>query len=402
MRFLQNLHPVLLLTFLLLSSFELPVQAQTFRTESFQGRDVVAGEILVRFRNTAGIQALAAQDTDLASAESVGRSGAVRLRSRNRNVTALLQAYRNRFDVLYAEPNHVWHASDIPNDALFDQQWGLRNTGQSVEGIPGTAGADIKANQAWDITEGSRGIVVGVIDSGVDYNHPDLAANIWSAPAPFTVTIGGQVISCAAGTHGFNAITRTCDPMDDRGHGTHVSGVIAGSGNNGAGISGVSRVGSIMGLKFLSATGSGTTADAIAAIDFAIQVKALFPAAANVRILNASWGSTFNSIALRDEISLTLADNMLLIAASGNSSRTNDLVPEYPASYDLPNILAVAATDNQDDLIGFSNWGTTSVHLGAPGTDVLSSLLSGTYGFRSGTSMAAPMVSGAAALVLSA
>ena len=407
MRFLKKLRALSLLVFTL-GSLELPLEAQvevqTFRIESFQGQDVVAGEILVRFRAATGIQvqALAAQDTDIAAADAVGRSGAVRLRSRNRNVAALLQAYRNRLDVLYAEPNYVWHASDVPNDALFGQQWGLRNTGQVIDGVTGTSGADIRAAQAWDITEGSRGIVVGVVDSGVDYNHPDLAANVWSAPSAFTVNIGGQVITCAAGTHGFNAITRTCDPMDDLGHGTHVSGIIGGTGNNGAGISGVSRVGSIMGLKFISGAGSGTTVNAIAAIEFAIQVKALFPTTANIRVLNNSWGGTYNSLALRDEISLTLAADMLLVASAGNSARTNDLVPDYPASYDLPNIVSVAATDNADALASFSNWGTTTVHLGAPGNDVLSSLLSGTYGLQNGTSMAAPMVSGAAALVLSA
>ena len=383
----------------------LPLEAQTLRTESFLGQDVVAGEILVRFRDQTGVQvqALAAQDSDLASVEAIGRGGTVRLKSRNRGVAALLLAYRNRLDVLYAEPNYVWHTHDVPNDALFGQQWTLRNTGQVIEGIAGTSGADIKTTQAWDITEGTRNIVVGVVDTGVDYNHPDLAANIWTAPTPFTVTIGGQLITCAAGTHGFNAITRTCDPMDDEGHGTHVSGIIAGSGNNGAGISGISRVGSIMGLKFLDgASGEGTNADAIAAIDFAIQVKALFPTAANLRVLNNSWGGPSNSLALRDEISLTLPADMLFVVAAGNDSKTNDLVADYPASYDLPNIVSVAATDNRDHLADFSNWGTTTVHLGAPGYSIMSSLLSGTYGFESGTSMSSPTVSGAAALVLAA
>src|SRR5436190_8203963 len=258
-----------LLSFTLFASFvltftELPAEAQTLRTESFQGQDVVAGEIIVRFRNATGIQTqvLGALDADLVQAEVVGRSGAVRLKSRTRSVVALLQAYGNRIDVLYAEPNYILHAEDLPNDALFGQQWAMRNTGQAIDGTAGTAGADIKAAQAWDITEGSRSVVVGVVDGGVDYNHPDLAANIWSAPTPFSVTIGGQLINCAAGTHGFNAIARTCDPMDEDGHGTHVAGIIAGAGNNGAGVSGINRVGSIMGLKFLGGPlGSGSAVD---------------------------------------------------------------------------------------------------------------------------------------------
>lgn len=404
MCFLKKLHSTFVIVFVLAFA-ALPSEAQALRTESFQGQDVVAGEIIVRFQNSTAIQvqALAAQDTDLAQTDVVGRSGAVRLRSRTRSVAALLQAYRSRLDVLYAEPNFILRADDVPNDALFGQQWALRNTGQPIEGVTGTAGADIKAAQAWNITEGSRSVVVGVLDSGVDYNHPDLAANIWSAPAPFSVVVGGQLINCAAGTHGFNAIAKTCDPLDDEGHGTHVSGIIAGAGNNGSGVSGINRVGSIMGIKWLSATGSGTTVDAIAAIDFAIQVKGIFPTTANIRVLNASWGYyNYGSLALRDEINLAAAADMLFVASGGNDAQTNDLVAHYPSGFDLPNIVSVAATDNRDDLAYFSNWGTTTVNLGAPGFDVMSTFPSGTYTFLSGTSMAAPMVSGAAALVLSA
>jgi subtilisin family serine protease len=405
MRLLKNLSVLLAVLFIHIRVAS-PVAAQTtqtFRIESVQGRDAVAGEILVRFRDGVGVQAqtLTTQDADIFSAETSGRTGAIRLRSRSRSVAALLQSYGSRMDVLYAEPNYVMRSDDVPNDALFGQQWAMRNTGQSVAGIPGIAGADIQAAQAWDITEGSRNIVVGVVDSGVDYTHPDLAANIWSAPAAFTVNIGGQLIHCAAGTHGFNAINKTCDPMDDRGHGTHVSGILAGTGNNGNGVTGVSRVGSIMGLKFLSASGSGSVWDAIAAIEFAIQVKALFPAGANIRVLNNSWGGS-NSIALRDAISQTVAADMLFVASAGNFSVTNDLVGHYPSNFDFPNILAVAATDNNDLMASFSSWGSTSVHLGAPGVDVMSTLLAGTYGPESGSSMSTAMVSGSAALLLSA
>src|SRR5262249_2194435 len=145
-------------------------------------------------------------------------------------------------------------------------------------------------------------IVVGVVDTGIDYTHPDLAGNIWSAPTSFVVNIDGQQITCAEGTHGFNAIKRTCDPMDDAGHGTHVSGIIGASGNNGAGVSGVNRVGSIIGSKFLGSNGGGSTTDAVAAIEFLIQVKAAFPTAANIRVLSNSWGGPGYSQALLDEI----------------------------------------------------------------------------------------------------
>lgn len=378
--------------------------AQELRMESFQGQEVVAGEILVRFRGVSETQSRStlALDNGVAFAEPVGSTGAMRVRSTSRNVTALLQAYQGRLDVLYAEPNYVWRKSDLPNDALFGQQWALRNTGQVIQGLTGTNGADIKAHQAWDITEGSRAFVIGIVDSGVDYNHPDLAANIWSAPSAFTVTVGGQTITCPAGSHGFNAILKTCDPMDDESHGTHVAGIAGGAGNNGLGVSGVARVASIMGLKFLGASGFGSTADAIDAIDFAIKVKAIFPSAANVRILNASWGGFFNSAALRDQISLTQNSDMLFVAAAGNDGLINDLIPRYPAGYDLPNILSVAATTNRDALASYSNWGPLTVNLAAPGDEILSTVPSGLYAYFSGTSMAAPTVSGAAALVLAA
>ena len=245
--------------------------------------------------------------------------------------------------------------------------------------------------------------VVAIVDTGIDYTHPDLAANIWSAPAPFTVTIGGVSITCAAGTHGFNAINRTCDPMDDHNHGTHVSGTIGAVGNNGVGVAGVSWVASLMGLKFLGPDGSGTTADAIDAIEFAIQVKNIFAGsgAANIRILSNSWGGDDFSQAMLDQIHEANESEMLFVAAAGNYGIPNEFLPNYPSSYDAPNVVAVAATTNTDARAYFSNYGPTTVHLGAPGMDVLSTMRGNTYGFSSGTSMAAPHVSGAGALALS-
>src|SRR5262249_33307275 len=156
--------------------------------------------------------------------------------------------------------------------------------------------------------------------------------------------IDGQTIFCAEGTHGFNAIKRTCDPFDDNGHGTHVSGIIGASGNNGAGVSGVNRVAAIIGSKFLGSNGSGTTIDAIAAIEFLIQVKAAFPTAANIRVLNNSWSGSGYSQSLLDEINLAAASDMLFVAAAGNSGNTtagnNDLVNVFPANYTAPNIVA--------------------------------------------------------------
>ena len=239
------------------------------------------------------------------------------------------------------------------------------------------------------------------MDTGIDYNHPDLAANVWSAPSSFTVNIGGTNITCAAGTHGFNAITNTCDPLDDNNHGSHCFGTIGGVGNNGVGVAGVNWTASIMGAKFLNSGGSGTTANAINAIEFTIQAKQIFGANANVRVLSNSWGGGGFSQALLDEINKANTNNMLFTAAAGNNGSNNDTTPFYPANYNAPNVVAVAATDNRDQLASFSNFGATTVDLGAPGVNILSTTTGNTDSFFSGTSMATPHVSGAAALVLS-
>lgn len=372
----------------------LPAWAQQ-PTEFFQGHEAAGREVLVKFRE-ATPQALgqALNEADADAVEHIGGIGVYRIRSRSKNVDALVRALSARPDVLYAEPNYLLKTTAVPNDPRFSELWGLRNT---------STGADIRAVPAWDLGTGSRTVVVGVVDTGVDYTHPDLSANIWSAPSSFTVTIGGATIICAAGTHGFNAITKTCNPADDNNHGTHVSGTIGAVGNNGVGVVGVNWTASIMGLKFLNVQGSGTTANAINAIEFAVQARAAFSGsgAANVRVLSNSWGGGGFSQSLLDEINRANSNNMLFTAAAGNSGTNNDSSPFYPASYTAPNVVAVAATDSSDNKASFSNYGATSVDLGAPGVGILSTVRGGAYASYSGTSMATPHVSGAAALVLS-
>ena len=305
---------------------------------------------------------------------------------------------------LYAEPNFIVRMISEPNDPQYSQLWALKNIGQVFEGLAGVAGADIHAVPAWNISLGSTDNVVAVIDTGIDYTHPDLVANMWSAPTAYTVNIDGSPITCAAGTHGFNAITRTCNPMDDEDHGTHVSGTIGATGDNGMGVVGVNWTTRLMAIKFIDATGSGTTEDAIAAVEFAIAVKQRFSATgeANIRVLSNSWGGPDFSQALLDEVNAANDEDMLFVAGAGNDSFDNDVEPFYPASFDAPNVISVTATDNTDDLAWFSNYGASSVHLGAPGVDILSTTIGNHYAFLSGTSMATPHVSGAAALVLSA
>lgn len=369
--------------------------------ESFGGRLVAAGQVLVKLRPHAQPGPVA-QEADAHRAEPVGGAGARLLHSRTHDAATLIAKLARHPDVEYVEPNFVVQTGQsVPGDPDFGSLWGLRNTGQTIGGIAGIPGADIGASLAWSVSTGARANVVAVVDTGVDYAHPDLSWNVWSAPAPFTVTIGGQAITCSAGTHGFNAITKTCDPRDDNNHGTHVSGTIGAIGNNSLGVVGVNWAASIMGLKFLDATGNGYVSDAINAIEFAVQVKARLGVGANVRVLSNSWTADGFSQALLDQINRANANDMLFVASAGNAALNNDTSPTYPASYTAPNVVSVAATDNRDYLAAFSNYGRNSVHLGAPGVNVLSTLRGGGYGYGSGTSMAVPHVSGAAALTLS-
>jgi serine protease len=384
--------------------FAAPLHAQQIdqHTEVFQGRHVKTREVLVKFHvpTSASIQQVG-QNEDIDGVEGVGGGGLLLFRSRSKDVATLVRNLSARPDVAFVEPNFIVYAVGAPNDPLFGQLWGLQNTGQSILGVTGTPGADIGAVSAWNISTGSTANVVAVVDTGIDYTHPDLAANVWSAPTAFTVTIAGKTISCAAGTHGFNAITNTCDPMDDNNHGTHVSGTIGAAGNSGVGVVGVNWTASVMGTKFLDRTGSGTLANAINAIEFAIQAKATFGGGANVRVMSASWGCYCFSQSLLDQINRANTNDMLFVAAAGNDSLNIDSTPFYPATFNAPNVVAVGATDNNDALASFSNYGASNVDLGAPGVSVLSTIVGGNYAYFSGTSMATPHVSGAAALVLS-
>ncbi len=291
------------------------------------------------------------------------------------------------------EPNYFVKTVTTPNDPNFSLQWSFLNTA--------TPGADISATLAWDISTGSTANVVGVVDTGIDYTHPDLAANVWAAPASFTVNLSWGSLTCPAGSHGYNAITHSCDPRDDNQHGTHVSGTIGAIGNNSIGVAGVNWSTRIMALKFLDNTGSGSTSDAIDAIEFAIQAKSTFGANANVRVLSNSWGGSGFSQSLLDEINKANTNEMLFVVAAGNSSQNTDTIPSYPAAFNAPNLISVAATTNTDALASFSNFGPKTITMGAPGLNILSTLPNNAYGYLSGTSMATPHVSGAAMLLLS-
>lgn len=266
-------------------------------------------------------------------------------------------------DVLFAEPDYLWKKTDtIPDDPLFGELWGLEKTA---------------APKAWSLNTGTRDIVVAVIDTGVDYTHPDLKDNMWEN---------------SDGTHGYNALDGSRDPFDDNWHGTHVAGTIGAVGDNSLGVAGVNWNVRIMALKFLNSFGLGSTSDAIECINFAVENGA--------HILNNSWGGGPFSYALLEAIEEADRAGVLFVAAAGNSAGNLDYRPFYPASYPVPNVIAVASTEPDDSLALLSNYGAASVHVAAPGSNILSTEPGDDYGYASGTSMAAPHVSGLAALIM--
>jgi subtilisin family serine protease len=374
------------------------------RTTTLDGREVVEGEVIVRFRSgtSRSSREHAKLQAESDETESVGSRGWQRMRSGNLTTRDLIKTLRANPDIELVEPNYVIRANALPNDPLLGSQYSLINTGQTVLGNPGTPGADIDAQRAWNLTTGSRRNIVAILDTGIDYNHPDLAANMFTAPHPFSVTVGSAVVSCAAGTHGYNAITNACDPLDNNGHGTHTAGVIGAVGNNGRGMSGVNWTASMMAVKVLDQDGKGTVADSIEAIEWLIKVKTALGADANVRVLNASWSAVVSSAALDDQIAAANNANMLFVASAGAQTSNNDVVPNYPSSSPNANVISVAAVDHNGQLAAFSNFGATSVDLGAPGVEIVSTYPNDQYIVETGTSMAASHVSGAAALVLSA
>lgn len=298
--------------------------------------------------------------------------------------------------VMYAEPDYYFHAATL--DARFNELWAMENTGQTG----GLIDADINANSMWALTPGNQNVVIGVIDSGTDYNHPDLTLNLWRNVLDLPGTgIDEDGNGYVDDFYGINAITNNGNPFDDNAHGTHVAGTIGAKGNNVIGVVGVAQNVQIASCKFLNANGSGSTSDAIQCLQYFANLKTRAVNPVNIVATNNSWSGPAKSTALLEAIRAHQNLGILFVAAAGNNSLDLDSIKSYPASYELPNIIAVAATDHRDLLASFSNYGRRSVHVGAPGVRILSTVPNQGYALFSGTSMAAPHVSGLIAIIKS-
>lgn len=301
---------------------------------------------------------------------------------------ALEQLHDDR-RVAYAEPNFVYtlnEAAEQPND-LHPKLWGLNNNGQTG----GTPGADVKTGEAWKFQTGSRGPLISVIDTGIDYNHPDLAANMWVNPGEIPGDgIDNDNNGVVDDVHGYNAFADNGDPLDGNSHGTHCAGTIAAVGNNGEGITGVMQSANLMAVKIFDDRGR-TSTDAIVR-------GLLYSAKMGADITNNSWGGKQPSKAILEAFA---SHPGLHIVAAGNAGFDNDKRDNFPSNYDLDNIVAVAATDHHDKKPRFSQYGATKVDVAAPGHHIWSTVPGGEYGEKSGTSMATPHVTGGAGLILS-
>lgn len=327
------------------------------------------------------------------------------LKSNEKSTAALVNQLESLPEVQFAEPNYIYSIngfeSSAPVDPMYGKLWGLKNTGSNepdrnggMSTTQGKATADVDAEKAWTLTKGSRKVVVAVIDTGIDYTHPDLKNNLWVNEGEIP---GNNIDDDGNGyvddIHGWNAEKDNGNPMDGNAHGTHCAGTIGAEHNNGVGVAGVMSEVKLMAVKFLTDSGSGNLADAVEAIDYATKM--------NVDIMSNSWGGGGFSQALADSIKAAQDKGIVFVAAAGNDGANNDSRASYPANYQFDNVISVASHTAQDTLSSFSNFGRRTVHVAAPGSNILSTVPKGEYKVFSGTSMATPHVSGVIGLLLS-
>lgn len=381
----------------------------------------VPGEVLVKLRPGFRVSFLQKHRSLIKKELSLVSGEFYLLKSNAKSTTTLVNELRSFPEVSYAEPNFIYRAigstpsvesiltgtirenmsSNAPRDPMYGKLWGLNNTGSNEPDrnggqspTPGISGADVDAERAWTLTKGDKKVVIAVIDTGIDYNHPDLKNNMWVN----SLEVAGNGIDddqngYVDDIYGWNAERDNGNPMDGNAHGTHCAGTIGAEHNNGVGVSGVMSDVQLMAVKFLSDAGSGTLADAVEAINYATKM--------NVDIMSNSWGGGGFSQALNDAITAAKNKGILFIAAAGNDGTNNDSRPTYPANYQVDNVISVASHTAQDNLSSFSCFGRRTVHVAAPGSNVLSSTPNGEYKVFSGTSMATPHVSGVVGLLLS-
>ncbi|MFZ9001465.1 MAG: S8 family serine peptidase [Bacteriovoracaceae bacterium] len=374
---------------------------------SIQAQEYVPGEVIIKYRNSFNKNNVANKLSTL-GAESVravnvsfGNFYVAKFDTKS-SIKGIIQGLESDPDIEYSEPNYIYKAIGkrenvlySPNDPQFSKLWGLNNTGSNDPNTrSGVAGADIKALKAWEIERGDRGVKIAVIDTGIDYNHKDLRDQMWVNEAELNGEEGvdddgnGYVDDI----HGYDFANNDGDPIDGHGHGTHCAGTI-GASHNDVGVAGVMENVTFIALKFLTDQGSGSTEGAIKSIDYATKM--------GVDIMSNSWGGGAYSEALKEAIERAAEQGIIFTAAAGNSGTNNDASPHYPSNYDVINVISVAASDSSDKLASFSCYGSKTVHIAAPGKNILSTVKNNGYAVYSGTSMATPHVSGALGLLIS-
>jgi len=370
---------------------------------------------IVKFKSKYGLKnLLSTKSFNDVTPLRVGHGSFAKISGNNIAAMGLLQ---NNPEVEYIEPNYIYTidskragqkislnndmaVDNVDNgsegqvfDPLFKDQWGLLNTGKNSGGFfGGKAGEDVGMVDGWKLSAGSKEIKVAIIDTGVDYYHPDLVDNMFinTAEANGKAGVDDDQNGYVDDIRGYDFANNDADPRDGHGHGTHCAGVI-GALHNDRGIAGIMKKVTIIPIKFLSDEGSGELAGAIEAIDYAAKMGA--------NVMSNSWGGGPFTQSLFEAIERAGKAGIVFTAAAGNSNANNDQAPAYPASYKLDNVISVGSFDGKGKKSSFSSFGKTSVHVFAPGSDIISTIPNG-YEKMSGTSMATPHVSGLVGLLL--